>query len=136
MARLDDSLFREVTFTRCKLLGILWNETRKRGFYLSIRYESSVLNYSVFYGLDLRKCSFEDCIAIEADFTEANLSKLNLHNMDLSGATFFHTNLKETNLTTATNYLFNPADNPVKGTTVSPPEALNLLYPFGIKVNL
>jgi uncharacterized protein YjbI with pentapeptide repeats len=136
MARLDDSLFREVTFTRCKLLGILWNETRKKGFNLSIRYESSVLNYSVFYGLDMRKCRFEDCLAVEADFTEANLSNLNLHNMDLSGATFSHTNLTETNLTTATNYLFNPADNIVKGTSVSPPEALNLLYPFGIKVNL
>jgi uncharacterized protein YjbI with pentapeptide repeats len=71
------------------------------------------------------KCSFEDCLAVEADFTEANLSKLNLRNMDLSAATFFHTNLKETNLTTATNYLFNPADNMVKGALVTLPEAAN-----------
>jgi hypothetical protein len=56
--------------------------------------------------------------------------------MDLSGATFSRTNLKETDLTTAANYLFNPADNMVKGALVSLPEAVNLLYPFEIKVNL
>lgn len=134
--RVDDSLFRDVIFKDCKLIGILWLEARKKGFSLSIHFQSSVLNYSSFYGLNLQKCRFEDCQAVEVDFSEANLSKLKLHNIDLSGATFDYTNLKGADLTMATNYLFNPANNIVKDMLVSLPDATNLLYPFGIKVDL
>lgn len=134
--QVEDSLFRDVTFKDCKLMGILWSEVRKKGFSQSIRFQTSVLNYSSFYSLDMQKCSFADCQAVEVDFTEANLSKLVLHQMDLSGATFYRTNLKGTDLTTAVNYLFNPADNFVKDMLVSLPDAVNLLYPFGIKVSL
>lgn len=134
MIHVDDSLFRDVTFTNSKLIGILWMEARKKGFSQSIHFKTSFLNYSSFHAMDLQKCKFEDVSAIEADFSEANLSKVKLTNMDLSGATFYHTNLKATDFTTARNYMFNPSENQVKDALFSLPEAVNLLHPFGIKI--
>ncbi len=130
----DDCVFRNVTFIHSKLLGILWFEIRKRGFSLFARYQACILNYSSFYGLDLRKCTFDDVHAIEADFTEADLSKVRFNNTDLSGATFYQTNLKKADFTSAVNYQFNPSDNRVKDAAFSMPEAVNLLYGFGIKI--
>lgn len=132
----DDCTFRDTSFTSSKLIGILWHECRQRGFSLGIKFKDSSLNYSSFYGLDLQKCTFDTVSAIEVDFTEANLSKRVLHNMNLSGATFSRTNLKGTDFTTATNYLLNPAENTVKGAIFSMPEAMNLLYTFGVKIQM
>ena len=134
MIHVDDSLFRDVIFTNSKLIGVLWSEARRKGFSQSIYFKSSFVNYSSFHMVDLQKCKFDDVSAIEADFSEANLSKVKLNNMDLSGATFYHTNLKTADFTTARNYMFNPSENQVKDATFSLPDVVNLLYPFGLKV--
>ena len=82
--------------------------------------------------MDLRKCKFENTTAVDVDFTEANLS--NLQHIDLSGATFFRTNIEKANFTTAKNYLINPSENQIKGAIFSMPDAINLLYSFGIEI--
>lgn len=134
MIHVDDCLFRDTTCINSKLIGILWLDARKKGFSQSIHFKSSAINYSSFYGMDLQKCKFDDVSAIETDFSEANLSKVQLNNVDLSGAIFYHTNLRGSDFTTARNYLFNPSENQVKDAVFSLPEAVNLLYPFGIKM--
>lgn len=136
MIHVSETNFRDVTFIRSKLIGILWYESRKRSFSLSLSFKESFIDYSSFFGLDMRKCKFENTTAIEVDFTEANLSKVKFDSVKLSGATFFRTNLKEANFATATNYMLDPSVNQVKGAVFSMPEAINLLYAFGVKIEM
>lgn len=134
MIRVTNSSFRGVSFIGSKMIGVLWYESRHKAPDLRIICKDSVLNYSSFFGIDLRKCSFSDVMAVEVDFTEANLSKLVLQGAKLSGATFFHTDLRCTDFSLASGYLFNPADSQVKGAIFTLPEAINLLYSFGLKI--
>lgn len=135
-ARMNGCTFREVIVDGSKLIGILWYESKKRGFPLSITFKDSFLDYSSFFEMDLRKCFFDNVTAVEVDFSGADLSKVRLSKVRLSGAVFSHTNLKGTDFSQATDYLFNLAENQVKGASFSMPEALNLFYPFGVKISM
>lgn len=136
MIHISETNFRDVAFIRSKLIGILWYESRKRSFSLALSFKESFIDYSSFFGLDMRRCKFENTTAIEVDFTEANLSKVKFDAVKLSGATFFKTNLKETNFTTASGYVLDPSVNQVRGAIFSMPEAVNLLYAFGVKIEM
>lgn len=138
MIHVNGTNFMDVTFVGSKLIGILWYESQKRNYSLSmvLRFKESFIDYSSFFGMDLRKSTFENTTAIEVDFSEANLSKVRLNKVNLSGATFNKTNLKETNFTTATDFVLDPSTNQVRGAIFSMPEAMNLLYAFGVKIDM
>lgn len=129
-----DSVFRNVTFSKSKLMGIWWYEVRKRSNTLSVTFEECLLTYSNFAGVDLRKCCFIRCHAVETDFSEADLSRVQFRETNLAGAIFNSTNLTGTDFATASNYYLNPAANKVKGAAVSMPEALDLLRAMGIEI--
>lgn len=132
--QINECVFRNVVFSKSKLIGIWWHEVRKRSGPMIISFEDCILNYSSFFGLDLRKCHFIRCNAVETDFSEANLSKVEFTQMNLAGATFIGCILNETDFSTATNYFFNPAENKIKGALFSMPEAMTLLQAMGIKL--
>lgn len=129
-----DSVFRNVTFAKSKLMGIWWYEVRKRSSVLSVTFDDSLLTYCNFAGLDLRKCRFMRCHALEADFSEADLSRVSFSETNLGGAVFNGCNLTGTDFSTASHYYLNPAANKVKGARFGMPDALNLLQAMGIEI--
>lgn len=134
MVRVGDSTFRNVTFSGSKLIGISWHECRHKGPGVFLAYKNCILDYSSFYGMDLKKCSFCEISAVECDFTESCLAGVTMENVKLSGAVFFRTDLRKADFSQAAGYSFNPHDNLVKGAVFSMPEVLNLLYALGMKI--
>lgn len=134
MIEVSGTNLNEVTFVRSKLMGVLWYESQKRNASLALHFKESFLDYSSFWGLDLRKSTFENTTAVEVDFTEANLSNVKLDRVKLSGAIFSKTNLKQSDFSTATDYVLDPSVNQVKGALFSLPDAVNLLYAFGVRI--
>jgi fluoroquinolone resistance protein len=134
LTKLNNSLFTEVVFKNCQLIGINWMETSlaKKNFLKTVDFLKCVLNYSTFTGLHLGKIQMTDCIAHSVDFTDADLSLADCSRTDFSESRFHNTNLSETNLTDATNYSISVIDNNVKKAIFSLPEAMSLLYSLDI----
>ena len=75
-----------------------------------------------------------NCIAHDVDFTNANLQNANFKNTDLKGSIFSQSNLKNTDLTYAKNYMIDPNANYLKDTKVSMIEATSFLQFLGLKI--
>ena len=124
LAKFHETSFNEVEFVECKASGVNW-ELAYEHFDISMR--GCNLSMSIFHKCDLRGCSFSDCRLEDVDFEEANLQSASFDGSDLSNAIFNQTNLKETDLSGAINYLINPSENYLKKTKVSTAEALSFL---------
>ncbi len=70
--------------------------------------------------------------ARHADFTACDLRGASLRGLELEGATFHHTNLQGADLRDARSYVIDPTANRIRGLKLSLPDALALLYPFGV----
>ena len=73
-----------------------------------------------------------DCVAVDVDFREADLSQADFAGSDLSESLFVNTDLSEADLSRARNYLIDPGQNVLKGARFSMPEAMSLLYNMDI----
>ena len=91
-ANLAHTIFNEVSFSHCKMLGLKFEDCND--FLIAFSFHDCVLNYSSFYGLKLKNQLFSDCKLIEVDFTEADLTEADLDTSDLERATFYETNLQ------------------------------------------
>jgi len=129
--------FGGTSFFSSKLAGVNWTEAAWPKIKLPglVNFEQCVLTDSVFMGLNLRECSFLNCLAKGADFREADLSLARLNGTDLSGALFGGTDLSGADLDQARNYAIRPAENKLKGARFSLPEAMALLYCMDIKIS-
>ncbi|MBN1317926.1 MAG: pentapeptide repeat-containing protein [Anaerolineales bacterium] len=78
--------------------------------------------------MNLRGIKIQDCVALEVDFREADLTWADLKGIDLSKSMFGSTNLTEADLSSARNYSIAPGQNILKGARFSLPEAISLLY--------
>ena len=123
------SSFIDVKFVNTKMIGINWTEAAMP---LDIHLDNCILNYSSFYGLNLKKIQIKECTSKEVDYSEANMSKANLESTDLSKSKFHNTNLTEANFYNAINYSIDPNSNKLKKTIFSLPEAISLLNSFDI----
>lgn len=139
---MPNATFREVAFERSKLMGVDWTQTRAGDpqatqLQLSLlRLTESVLDYSNFFGLRLREMSLEKCRAHEVNFSEADLTGAVCRNTDFMGSTFLRTVLEQADFTGAINYAIDPTTSNVKGARFSLPEAVSLLRPFGVVIEL
>lgn len=132
-AHLGQSLFQQVVFTNCKMLGLPFEECNTINF--SVIFNHCQLNHASFYQMPLNRCRFNECQLQGADFTEATLKDTNLHHCDLRDARFDHTNLEKADLSHSFNYAIDPVNNRVKGTRFSFPEVLGLLHAFDIIID-
>ena len=134
MARLKGCEFSEVRFEGSQLIGINWTETAwEKGVFLKpVDFINCALNHSSFLGLNLKKVSLVRCTAQDVDFAEANLSACDCSYTDFRESRFLHTDLSEANFTGAQNYAISPAQNILKKTKFSLPEAMALLYGLDI----
>ena len=138
LAQLPESSFSGTIFQDSKCIGInwaqaFWPETGQLGS--PIRFKKCPLNHSTFIGLNLGGIQLVDCIAVDVDFRETDLSQVDFSGTDLSDSIFINTNLSEADLSQARNYLIDPANNELKGARFSLPEAMSLLYSMDIDLS-
>jgi uncharacterized protein YjbI with pentapeptide repeats len=119
-----------------KCVGINWAQADWpiTGLGNPICFKKCALSHSTFIGLGLAGIQIADCVGVDVDFREADLSQSDFTGTDLSNSLFNHTNLSEADLSQARNYLIDPANNELKGARFSLPEAMSLLYSMDIKL--
>jgi fluoroquinolone resistance protein len=83
-------------------------------------------------GLKLGGIQIKDCIALDVDFRQADLSEADFAGTDLSQSLFGDTNLSQADLSRACNYDIDPGLNVLRQARFSLPEALSLLHSMDI----
>lgn len=111
-------------------MGVNWAQADwpTTGLGKPLEFLRSVISHSTFIGLSLKDLKIKDCVAIDVDFREADLSQADFTGTDLSKSLFKDTNLTEVDLSQARNYDIDPGQNILQGTKFSLPEAMSLLY--------
>ncbi len=137
LVKVPNSVFTAVEFERSNFFGIDWTTAGTSAAMralLSFNFIDCVLDYSSFFGMNLRGIKITGCHAQEVDFGEADLRDADCSRTDFIASTFLHTNLERAVFTGATNYLIDPNANMIKHATFSLPEALSLLRGFDILI--
>lgn len=130
MACLKSTSFRDVRLKDCKLLGLRFDECDN--FLLSLHFEDCIVNFSSFYGLQLKGIIFKGCKLEQVDFAETDLKNSSFKNCDLSGANFGNTNLEGSDLHSATNFSIDPEANRVSKAKFSAQNITGLLDRYNI----
>lgn len=118
MADLTDVGLRDITFIGCKIVGVDFTRCSKYVFSFK-KFERSFLDYSTFYGRNLKKTPFAECSLKEVEFSRTDLSQCVFHGCDFSAANFENTNLEKADLRGAINFHIDPDNNNVKKAKVS-----------------
>jgi fluoroquinolone resistance protein len=134
LLHLPRSKFSQVRFTDSKLAGVNWAlaDWPEAGLGEPLNFFKCVLNHATFIGLKLPGMKIIDCIAVDVDFREADLSGVDFSGTDLSKSLFIHTDLSKADLSKARNYQIDVSQNVLKSTRFSLPEAMSLLYNLDI----
>ena len=134
LVQVPNCSFAATRFESSKVIGVNWTKahwpaTRLWG---SICFSKCAISHSTFIGLNLRRIQIQDCVAVNVDFRETDLSQADLAGTDLSDSLFLTTDLTEADLSRAYNYRIDPSQNTVKKAKFSLPEAISLLYSLDI----
>ena len=134
LGKLPDSIFIDTSFHESKIIGVNWAQADWPTADLGnpLIFSKSVLNHSIFIGIDLHGIQVLDCQAVNVDFRESDLSQADFSGSDLSDSLFNHTDLSEADLSQARNYLIDPGKNNLNKARFSLPEAISLLYSMDI----
>lgn len=128
------SKFLEIAFIDCKVIGIDWTKASWNSLIKTpIKFESSIINSSSFYGLDLKGMILKECEAKDVDFRETDLSEADFSYSDFSDTSFLHTNLTKVNFSYAKNFNIDIQANILKGAIFSRYDAIRLLSAFEIE---
>lgn len=142
--------FEQCTFSRCDLTEIRWTGAKLHG----VKFDNCNLNglrwntlTTLFLKLELTQCqaTFGDwsdmelngARMLETDFTGADFSGTDARKVDWSGSRlrdsiFQRTDLRESDLRTATNWSIDPVENKVRGARFSPSDLEGLIGRLGI----
>ncbi|KAA1243446.1 pentapeptide repeat-containing protein [Aquimarina sp. RZ0] len=122
----------ECFFEECKLVGA--NFASCDDFMFSVKFKGCLLDYSSFYGFEIKNIQFDDCKLNGTDFTEANLTGASFLNSDLSNTIFVNTIAEKVDFTTASNFDIDPARNRLKKAKFSKQGLSGLLRKYDIIV--
>jgi fluoroquinolone resistance protein len=129
LLKVPESSFIGVRFVTSKMLGIDWTQATTP---LTLFFQGSNINHSIFVWLSLQRMEMVECVAREVDFTGTNLTRAKLGKTDFLGSRFLDTNLSYADFSKAVNYAIDPRANRLKKTVFSMPEAVSLLSAFDI----
>jgi uncharacterized protein YjbI with pentapeptide repeats len=134
LAQVPQSIFSSARFEDSKIIGINWAQADWpiAGLGKPIIFIKTAISHCTFIGLSLKGIQVKECVAVDVDFREADLSQADFAGTDLSKSMFSNTNLSEADLSQTRNYLIDPAQNVLKGAKFSLPEAMSLLYNMDI----
>jgi len=132
MAVLKNTVFRDIDFLDCKLLGLHFGDCNP--FLLSFRCTNSVLDFSSFYKQKIRDTVFDNCSIREVDFTSADLKGVVFRNSGLERAVFDNTNLEGADFRTAVHFSINLENNRIAKAKFSAMNILGLLDHYNIEI--
>ena len=134
LVQMPDCSFAATRFESSRVIGVNWAKAHWPATRLgdSIGFFKCAINHSTFIGLNLRRIQIQECVAVDVDFREADLSQANFAGTDLSDSLFLATNLTQADLSRARNYQIDLSQNVVKKAKFSLPEAMSLLYSLDI----
>ena len=134
LVQVPESTFSSTRFEDSHVIGVNWTMARWPAGSLGepLVFLKSALNHCTFIGLDLSGIEIRDCVATDVDFREADLARADFSGTDLAQSLFAHTNLTEADLSRATNYHIDPAQNILTQARFSLPEAMSLLVNMDI----
>ncbi|GAA4299340.1 pentapeptide repeat-containing protein [Aestuariibaculum suncheonense] len=112
-ANITYTSFQDVQFKRCKMLGLHFENCNTFGLALTI--DDCMLDHSSFYQVGLKTSRITNTKCVHVDFTEADLSGVNLEDCDFTNATFQNTVLERTDFRKAKYYRIHPEHNKLKG---------------------
>lgn len=133
LAVMKATTLKDVVFTHCKLMGIDFSACNR--FLFTPSFHHSMMHYTLFTELNLRKMRFEHCDLREADFSGADLSGAVFEGCDLPGTVFYRTLLEDADLSTARYYSIDPEQNRIRGARFSLPGVVGLLDKYGIRID-
>ncbi len=134
LAKVPESIYSATRFENSKIIGVNWAlaDWPISGLGVPISFLKSAISHCTFIGLNLKGIQVVDCVAVDVDFREADLSQADFAGTDLSESLFANTDLSAADLSRARNYLIDPGQNVLTGARFSMPEALSLLYNMDI----
>lgn len=134
LMQVPNCTFAATRFESSKVMGINWTVAHWPATKLfdSIGFSKSAISHSTFIGLNLRRIQIRDCVAVNVDFRETDLSQADFTGTDLSDSLFLITDLTEADLSSASNYQIDARQNTIKDAKFSLPEAMSLLYGLDI----
>jgi len=137
LLQIPECILSGLRFEDSKLIGVNWTLADWSAAKLGgpLYFSRSILSHSTFIGLDLIEIQIRDCMAVDVDFRETDLSSADFSGTDLAESLFGNTNLSNADLRSARNYTIDPGINNLKGTKFSMPEALSLLYIMDIDLS-
>lgn len=112
ITKVMEAAMQNIDFTDCKLHGVDWSHCSS--FLFEVHFTDSLLDFSSFSGIKMRKTEFKNCHIIEADFSLADLTESTFDRCDLTGSIFANTILEKVDFTTAYGYRLDPEQNKVK----------------------
>jgi uncharacterized protein YjbI with pentapeptide repeats len=121
-AKIVKSVFTDVSFSNCKMLGLLFETCNEFGF--SVSFNGCNLSHSSFFGKKMKTTLFRNCQLADVDFSEC----------DLSGSKFENTNLEKADLRSAYNFQIDPEMNKLKKAKFSVPGLPGLLSRYDLVI--
>jgi uncharacterized protein YjbI with pentapeptide repeats len=133
LARVPNAFLSGVQFEDSKTVGVSWPDAKWSGKIQDpMVFTRCVVSHATFNGLQLKALKLRDCLAVNVDFRDANLSGADFSGTDLAESLFSSTNLTGADFSRARNYSINPGRNILTRAKFSLPEALALLYSLEI----
>jgi uncharacterized protein YjbI with pentapeptide repeats len=131
LINLAGSRLLDVEFIETKMLGVDWTLLKKP---YRFSFKKCKLDNCSFYRMELTGLNMIESSAREADFIEANLTKMVFDGTDLYHSRFSRANLSFTNFSNAINYSIDPNQCKLKKTIFTMPEAMSLLSAFDVVI--
>jgi len=132
MSKLYDTQLNKVRFELCKIMGVNFSHCRK--FLFEVNFYNCILDFCSFENMKMQNTEFIDCSMKGVDMAGANLEKSKFMNVDFEDAIFLRTNLKETDFSTAFNFVIAPTQNFLKKAVFSQANLSGLLQEFNIEI--
>lgn len=132
MVKLGVTVFRDIEFVNCKMLGLNFEHCSEFGF--SVSFTDCILNHSSFYKRLVKNTVFKNCKLVEVDLTDADLTNAVFDNCDLANAKFENTNLEKADFHNSFNYTIDPEINRIKKARFSLSRLPGLLSKYNIEI--
>lgn len=133
MVKLHKTALKDVRFSRCKLLGVHFDDCSE--FLFEVYFEDSMIQVCTFMERNLKKTRFIRSEIKECDFSSANLTDAVFDQCDLTGTLFENCNLEKADFRTSFNYILDPEKNKLKKTRFSLQGLPGLLAGYDIRID-
>jgi fluoroquinolone resistance protein len=136
LLKLTDTKIGDVGFISSKLIGIDWTMCNWESLLSceGLRFQTSILDGSNFFGLNLDGLILQECSVRDSDFQKSSLKNGNFMLSDFEHSLFHDTDLQNANFTGAKNITMQISSNHFKNTKIDHFQALNMLEFEGIIV--